>query len=113
MSTTVTGATGATGTSDTTSAITGQKSNTLGQDAFLRLLVTELTHQDPSKPMDNTEYITQLATFSQLEQLTSISDSVSTLTSISEAMTRLEDKVAALETAIKAASSSASGSGSA
>ena len=47
--------------------------------------------------MDNSEFIAQLATFSQLEQLTKISDSVETLSTISESMSRLEDKVAALE----------------
>ena len=104
MSTPVTGATGATGATDTTASAAGSKGNSLGQDAFLKLLVTQLTHQDPTKPMDNSEYITQLATFSQLEQLTKISDSVETLSTISESMSRLEDKVAALEAAIRKAS---------
>lgn len=37
-------------------------------DAFLQLLVTQLKNQDPTKPMDSTEYMAQLATFSQVEQ---------------------------------------------
>lgn len=45
----------------------------LGQDAFLRLLTTQLQNQDPTKPQDNGEFIAQLATFSQLEKLTTIS----------------------------------------
>jgi flagellar basal-body rod modification protein FlgD len=106
VSTPISGAGGTTGTS-ADAATKGTGSNSLGQDAFLKLLVTQLTHQDPTKPMDNAEYITQLATFSQLEQLTKISDSVETLTTISESMSRLEDKVAALEGAIKKASASA------
>lgn len=40
----------------------------MGQDEFLKLLVTQLKHQDPLKPMDNTQFVTQLAQFSQLEQ---------------------------------------------
>jgi flagellar basal-body rod modification protein FlgD len=53
--------------------------NALGQDAFLQLLVTQLQHQDPSNPMDNSEFIAQLATFSSLEKLTAISTQVSAI----------------------------------
>lgn len=47
--------------------------NTLGKDAFLQLLVTQMKYQDPLNPSSNTEYIAQLATFSQLEQMQNIS----------------------------------------
>jgi len=40
----------------------------LGKDAFLKLLVAQLSHQDPLKPMDGTQMVTQLAQFSALEQ---------------------------------------------
>lgn len=40
----------------------------LGKDAFLQLLVTQMKYQDPLEPQDNSEYIAQLATFSQLEE---------------------------------------------
>ena len=40
----------------------------LGQEDFLQLLVTQLKNQDPLNPTDNTEFVAQLAQFSQLEQ---------------------------------------------
>ena len=40
----------------------------LNADTFLTLLVTQLKNQDPTKPMDSTEYIGQIATLSQVEQ---------------------------------------------
>ena len=41
----------------------------LGRESFLRLLVTQLQHQDPLKPQADGEFIAQLAQFSSLEQL--------------------------------------------
>jgi len=39
---------------------------TLGQDQFLALLIAQLKNQDPLSPVDNTQFIAQLAQFSQL-----------------------------------------------
>jgi flagellar basal-body rod modification protein FlgD len=44
--------------------------NQMGQDTFLRLLTTQLAHQDPMSPQADGEFIAQLAQFSSLEQLT-------------------------------------------
>ncbi len=41
----------------------------LGQEAFLQLLVAQMKYQDPLEPTSNTEYISQLATFSSLEEM--------------------------------------------
>ncbi len=57
------------------------KTNILGRDAFLKLLVTQLQHQDPLNPTDSTEFTAQLAQFSSLEQLGNINDSLGNLQS--------------------------------
>jgi flagellar basal-body rod modification protein FlgD len=63
---------------DSTSGAVGRETK-LGQDAFMRLLTTQLANQDPLKPQDNGEFIAQLAQFSSLEKLTSIETSIKEL----------------------------------
>ena len=49
-------------------ATTQKHSTTVDYESFLKLLVTQMKNQDPTKPMESTEYVAQLATFSQVEQ---------------------------------------------
>ena len=58
------------------------KQNELGKDAFLQLLVTQMQYQDPLDPQDNSEYLSQLAQFSALEQMTNVADSLEKVNSL-------------------------------
>jgi flagellar basal-body rod modification protein FlgD len=55
-------------TSDYTVSSEGQ-TQSLGQDVFLNLLITQLKHQDPLEPMEGTQFVTQLAQFSELDEM--------------------------------------------
>lgn len=53
------------GTQNTASA---QSATTVDYQSFLKLLVAEMKNQDPTNPMESTDYVAQLASFSQVEQ---------------------------------------------
>jgi flagellar basal-body rod modification protein FlgD len=62
-------------------AASSQVENQLGPDAFLKLLTTELQNQDPTKPMDDTQSVSQLAQFSALQAQTTLSTQFSSFQS--------------------------------
>ena len=51
--------------------------NSLGKEAFLQLLVTQMQYQDPLNPQQDTEFISQLAQFSSLEQMQNLNETFS------------------------------------
>lgn len=51
----------------------------LGFDSLLKIVLTQLTYQDPLKPMENFEFVSQLAQFSQIQQTTAMSNSLTAL----------------------------------
>ncbi len=68
-----------TGSYQSNSQEKAQEQDTLGQDAFLTMLVAQLQNQDPLNPMDGTDFSAQLAQFSQLEQLINLNDTMENL----------------------------------
>jgi flagellar basal-body rod modification protein FlgD len=57
--------------------------DTLGKDDFLKILITQLTHQNPLEPMEDKEFIAQMAQFSSLEQMTNVAASMESLANFS------------------------------
>ncbi|MDI7741665.1 flagellar hook assembly protein FlgD [Lysinibacillus fusiformis] len=57
---------------------TGDNSS-LGKDAFLNILITQLQHQDPTQPMDDKQFISQMAQFSSLEQMQNMTTAMQNL----------------------------------
>src|SRR5580704_8334885 len=68
-----------TASSTATNAAIASTSGLGNEDTFLQLLVAQIQNQDPTQPIDTTTFLTQLASFSQLEQLIGIRQDVQVL----------------------------------
>ncbi len=53
-----------------------ENKNSLDKDAFLKLLVTQMQYQDPMEPTSNTEYMSQMAQFSSVEQMQNLTSTI-------------------------------------
>jgi len=60
---------------------TAEKTNTLGQDAFMQLLVTQMSNQNPLNPQDNSAFVAQLAQFSSVEGITKMNTQMENMAS--------------------------------
>lgn len=72
---------GVSSNSSSNSTVAAAKQNTLGKDDFLKLLITQLRHQDPMEPVKDQDFIAQMASFSTLEQIQNMSKSLDSFTS--------------------------------
>lgn len=73
----------ATSAAKTAAKSAGSVAASLDSNTFLTLLLTQLKNQDPTKPMDSTEYVSELATFSEVEQSTKTNTKLDSLLSSS------------------------------
>ncbi|MFT8871362.1 MAG: flagellar hook capping FlgD N-terminal domain-containing protein [Sporolactobacillus sp.] len=64
-----------------TTSSTATNSTTLSKNDFLQLLVAQLTHQDPTSPMNTSDFMTQMAELTSVEQTQNMSDAINTLVS--------------------------------
>lgn len=74
LNTDYTSSTSGTKTANGTRIVTGKEAD---KNMFVKLLAAQLSNQDPSKPTDSTEYVSQMAQFSSLEQMTNLNGTMS------------------------------------
>ena len=71
--------TGTTTGSTTTTSSTDGKAPNADYNTFIKLLIAQMKNQDPTKPMDSTEFVSQLASFSAVEQQTQTNTKLDTM----------------------------------
>ena len=76
------GLTTATSSTTSTKSSSTEKNSALTQEDFLSLLTTQLAYQDPTKPVDNAEMVSQMAQISTVDGITSLNSAVSDLSTV-------------------------------
>lgn len=66
-------------------------SGALGKDDFLQLLVAQLQNQSPLNPMEDRQFISQMATFASLEQMTNLNEAMNRFLETQQASSWLDD----------------------
>lgn len=64
---------------DAVSSSSGLQASGMGMQDFLKILLTQLTYQDPLKPVDNQQFMAQMAQFTALEQTQQLNEKIATL----------------------------------
>jgi flagellar basal-body rod modification protein FlgD len=77
---------GASSLGDSASQVFGTGSSTLGKEEFLKILVTQLKNQDPMSPLDDKDFIGQMAQLSSLEATTNMGSQVQDLVNSQQQM---------------------------
>lgn len=62
-----------------TTQVNNLQGNSLGMQDFLKILLTQLNYQDPMKPMDNQQFMAQMAQFSTLQQTQQLNSNIEKL----------------------------------
>ncbi|SNR89758.1 flagellar basal-body rod modification protein FlgD [Anaerovirgula multivorans] len=77
------------------------KSNDLDKDVFMKLLIAQMQNQDPLNPMDDREFIAQMAQFNALEQMTKMNDNLeATKVTLSDHFTMMNNNMVKSQTFI-------------
>ena len=75
---------GGTAYSEATGEALRRTQNELGKDAFLKILITQLSNQDPLDPLKDKDFIAQMAQFSTLEQMTNMNRSIEQMNAVAK-----------------------------
>ena len=91
-----------------TTGVNGANANTttakgwgdMGAEDFIKLLTTQLNNQDPTKPVDNTQMLAQLAQFSNLSNTTEMKNSLQTITGQNNTLAQISAKLDTLNSTV-------------